>query len=66
MARLKMAKKKKPGYAKKPSSDFHLGFVAHCNAEDVFAPRPKCNVDSEKEFDPRKYPVNDSLKTKKR
>ena len=61
-----MAQKKKTGYAKKPSSDFHLGFVARCDAEDVCAPRPKRYADSEKEFDPRKYPVNDSLKTKKR
>lgn len=61
-----MAKKKKTGYAKKPSSNFHLGLVVNCDAEDAYVPRPKCNANSEKEFDPRKYPVNDSLKTKKR
>lgn len=65
MARLKMAKKKKTGYAKKPSSDFHLGFVAHCS--EGYSYKGARPVDgTKKKFDPRNYPANDPIETKKK
>lgn len=66
MTKQKLVRKKKTGYSQKPSTNLHLGFVAHFRSNDGFENDPKCGKGQEKNFDPRKYPANEPIETKKK